>query len=143
MFALMKGGGLTTEDVAKNLCFRADGAFVFQGGKTRVIKQIKETWAPFSMGVYCVAHRINLSVQYSSNLIFIAHIEALMVNLFNYFNHSAKQHLEFQKLVTIMETKVNKIIKNVRCQCWNPRTKLWLNIGHYLEACKLILILSK
>jgi hypothetical protein len=36
MAALMKGGGLTKEDVAKNLCFCADGAFGFQGGKTGV-----------------------------------------------------------------------------------------------------------
>jgi hypothetical protein len=98
----------------KTCVFRADGAFAFQGGETRVIKQIKEAWAPFSMGVHCVVHRINLLVQYSSNLIFIAHIEAFMVNLYDYFNHSPKQHLEFQKLVTIMETKVNKIIKNVK-----------------------------
>jgi hypothetical protein len=107
MATMMKGGLLTREDVAKNLCFHVDGVFFFQGGKTRLIKQIKEAWAPFSMGVHCVTHRTNLAVQSLSNLIFIAHIKASMVNLYNYFYHSPKQHLEFQKLVTIMETKVN------------------------------------
>ncbi len=106
---------MTREDVAKKLlCFGADVASIFQGGKTRVIKQIKETWAPFSMGVHCVAHRTNLAVQYLSNLTFITYIEAFMVNLYNYFNHSPKQLLKFQKLATTMETKVNKIIKNVK-----------------------------
>jgi hypothetical protein len=120
--------------------------FWLSRGQNRSIKQIKEAWASFPMGVHYVAHRTNLMVQYLSNLIFIAHIEAFMVNLYKYFTHSPKQQLEFQKLDTIMETKVNKIIKNVRpakCQCWNPRSTLWLNIGHYLESCKLISVLSK
>jgi hypothetical protein len=114
MVALLKGGGLTKEDVAKKLCFGVDVASIIQGGKTRVIKQIIETWVPLSMGVHCVAHRTKLVVQYLSNLTFIACIEAFMVNMCNYFNHSPKQHLEFQKFVTTMETKVNKIIKNVK-----------------------------
>ncbi len=36
MVALLKGGGLIKEDVAKKLCFGADVASIFQGGKTRV-----------------------------------------------------------------------------------------------------------
>jgi len=53
----MKCGKLTKEEVAKKLLwFGANGASVFSGGKTRVTKQIKEAWAPFSMGVHCVAH---------------------------------------------------------------------------------------
>jgi hypothetical protein len=62
LVALLKGGGLTGEDVAKKLRFGVDVAYIFQGGKTRVIKQIKKTWAPFSMDVHCVAHRTNLEV---------------------------------------------------------------------------------
>jgi plasmid maintenance system antidote protein VapI len=48
MVALMKSGGLTKEDVAKKLCFSANEVFFFLGGKTRVTKQIKQAWAPFS-----------------------------------------------------------------------------------------------
>jgi hypothetical protein len=44
-------------------------------------------------------------VQSLFNLTFIAHIEAFMVNLYCYFNHSPKWHLEFKKLATIMEIK--------------------------------------
>ncbi len=38
MATLMKGGGLIREDVAKKLCFGANGAFIVQGGKTIVTK---------------------------------------------------------------------------------------------------------
>jgi hypothetical protein len=91
MVALLKGGELTRGDVTKKLlCFGANVVSIFQQGKTRVIKQIKETWAPFLMGVHCVAHRTNLAVHYLSKLTFIACIEAFMVNMYNYFNHSPK-----------------------------------------------------
>jgi plasmid maintenance system antidote protein VapI len=48
MVALIKSGGLTKEDVAKKLCFSANEVFVFIRGKTRITKQIKKAWAPFS-----------------------------------------------------------------------------------------------
>jgi len=41
--------------------------FCFSGGETSVTKQIKDAWAPFSMGVHCVAHWTNLVVQSLSN----------------------------------------------------------------------------
>ncbi len=57
MVALMKCGGLTREKVAKKLlCFGANGASIFQGGNTNVTKQIKDVWAPFSLGVHYVLH---------------------------------------------------------------------------------------
>jgi hypothetical protein len=34
--------------------------FCFSRGKISVTKQIKEAWAPFSMGVHCVVHWTNL-----------------------------------------------------------------------------------
>jgi hypothetical protein len=42
---------------------------LFWGGETRVIRQIKDVcvWVPFSMGVHCVVHRINLGIQSLSN----------------------------------------------------------------------------
>jgi len=95
MVRLLKGGGLMKENMLqKFLCFGADGANVFQGGKTRVTKQIKDSWAPFSMGVHYVAHRTNLVVQSLANLVFMAWIEMFMQNMYGYFNHSPKQHLE-------------------------------------------------
>jgi len=58
-------------------------------------KQIKDLWAPFSMGVHCVDHRINLLVQSSSDLIFIARMESFMLNMYGCFSPSLKQQLKF------------------------------------------------
>jgi hypothetical protein len=38
MAVLMEGGGLFREDVAKTLCFGADGVFIFPKGKTITTK---------------------------------------------------------------------------------------------------------
>jgi hypothetical protein len=37
-----------------------------------------------------------------------------MLNMYGYFNHSPKRHLEFQRLAQTLKTKGNKIIKNVK-----------------------------
>jgi hypothetical protein len=50
---MMKGGGLNKEELSKKfLCFGANGMNVFKGGKIKVTKQIKDSWAPFFMGVH-------------------------------------------------------------------------------------------
>ncbi len=60
---MMKGGELSKVKLSKKLvCFGVDGVNVFQGSKIGVTKQIKNSWAPFSMGVHCVAHCTNLIV---------------------------------------------------------------------------------
>jgi hypothetical protein len=92
---LLRGGGLMKKNMSKKfLCFGRDGVNVFQGGKTRITKQIKDSWAPFSMGVHCVAHRTNLVIQSLTYLVFMAWIKMFMQNMYGYFNHSPKQHLE-------------------------------------------------
>jgi hypothetical protein len=68
--------------------------FCFSGGETCVTKQIKDVWAPFSMGVRCVAHWINLAVQFLSNLTLFARLE-VFVEIYNHFSCSPKWHLEF------------------------------------------------
>ncbi len=95
MVTLLKGGGLMKENLSKKfLCFGIDGVNVFQGGKTRITKQIRDSWTPFSMGVHCVVCRTNLVVQSQADLVFMAWIEMFMQNIYVYFNHSPKQHLE-------------------------------------------------
>jgi len=95
MVTLLKGGGLMKENLSKKfLCFGIDGVNVFQGGKTRVTKQIKDSWAPFSMGVHCVVRRTNLIVQSLADLVFKVWIKMFMQNIYVYFNHLPKQHLE-------------------------------------------------
>ncbi len=44
-------------------------------------------------------------------------LEGLLQTLYNYFSESPKRHLEFTKLVQVMETKGAKILKNVKA-CW-------------------------
>jgi hypothetical protein len=79
MVTLLKGEGLMEENMSKKfLCFGANGVNVFEGGKTRVTKQIKDSCAPFSMGVHCVAHRTNLVVQCMVDLVFMAWIKMFM-----------------------------------------------------------------
>jgi len=47
MNALLKGGGSTRKDLSKKLlCFGINDVNVFQGGKIKVTKQIKDSWAP-------------------------------------------------------------------------------------------------
>jgi hypothetical protein len=41
-------------------------------------------------------------------------IEGLFQTLYNYFSKNPKRHLEFIKLVEIMEIKGAKILKNVK-----------------------------
>ncbi len=66
------------------------------------------------MGVHCVVHWINLAVQSLSNLTLFARLKVLKGNLHSYFSCFPKWHLEFKKLVFAMETKGNKILKNVK-----------------------------
>ncbi len=55
-------------------------------------KQIKDSWAPFSMCVHCVVHHTNLGMQSLGDLTLIAKIEGFMLNMYGYFNHSPKRH---------------------------------------------------
>jgi hypothetical protein len=51
MNAMMKGGGLTKEDLFKKfLCFGIDEVNVFQHGKNKCYQTNQDSWAPFSMG---------------------------------------------------------------------------------------------
>jgi hypothetical protein len=80
MNSMMKGGGLSKEKLFKKLlCFGVDGVNVFQGNRTRVTKQIKDSQVPFSMGFHCVAHCTNLRVQSLGDLTFIDKIESFYV----------------------------------------------------------------
>ncbi len=56
--------------------------------------------------VYIVLHM----VQTFSNVPLVSCIKNLLQCLYGYFNHSPKKHLEFIKLVKIMEIKGNKIL---------------------------------
>jgi hypothetical protein len=64
---------------------------------------------PFVIGLHCMVHQTNLTIQTHSDLHLVFCIENLLQCLYGYFSHRRKRHLEFIKLVEIMETKGNKI----------------------------------
>jgi hypothetical protein len=114
MHALLDEGGLSREEIASKLvCFGADGVSTFQGSKTGVTTQIHEKWAPFILGANCSNHRINLVVETLSNYPMVSRLESLFQSMYSYFCRSNKQHAELQKLVDLMETKGNKMLRNV------------------------------
>jgi hypothetical protein len=52
-----------------------------------------------------MVHITNLVIQTLSHLQMVSIIEGLFQTLYNYFSKSPKRHLEFFKLVELMETK--------------------------------------
>jgi hypothetical protein len=60
-----------------------------------------------------MAHWTNLDVQVLSNLSMVAKLENLLESLYSYFSNSFEQHLEFTKLVEMVETGRLKILQNV------------------------------
>jgi len=63
------------------------------------------------------------------NLTFIIKIEVFFKNMYGYFSHSPKRHLEFQRLVQTLKIKGNKIFKNVKTR--------WMSM---LDALKMIMV---
>jgi hypothetical protein len=61
------------------------------------------------------------------DLIVIPKIEGFMLNMYAYFNHSPKNYLEFQSLAQTLETKGNKILKNVKTR-WMSMLDPWKRI---------------
>jgi len=51
-----------------------------------------------------MAHRTNLAIQVLSNLPVVVKLENLLQSLYSYFSNSSERHLEFSKLVEIVET---------------------------------------
>jgi hypothetical protein len=64
------------------------------------------------MEQHCMAHWTNLDVQVLSNLPMVAKLEDLSQSLYFYFSSSPKCHLEFTKLVEMVEIGL-KILQNV------------------------------
>jgi hypothetical protein len=114
MYVLLGEGGLSHEEIASKLvCFRADGVSTFQGTKTGVTTQIREKWVPFSLGTNCGSHKINLVVETLSNYPMVSRLESLFQSMYSYFCRSNKRHAELQKLADLMETKGNKMLRNI------------------------------
>jgi hypothetical protein len=98
-------GGLPPSEIAgKLISFGADGVSVFQGVRTRVTVQLKDSHVPFVMGIHCMSHRTNLAVQTLSQVPLVARIEDMLQSLYSFFSHSPKRNQELADLANIVET---------------------------------------
>jgi len=105
---------------AKFTSIGIDGYTDFQGSRTSVTTQMKETMVPFFMGVHCFAHRTNLVMFMLSKLSLVAQLEALFQAMYAFFFHSPKRYLEFQKLWEVFMEKRKKLFQNVKT--------IWINM---------------
>jgi hypothetical protein len=94
-----------------------NGGSMFVGCKIGVLMQMKEKLAPYLAVVHCCAHCTNLAIQTLSFLSIVHHLEDLLQSLHAYFARSPKKVFELQKLTTLLNTKGNKILWNVKT-CW-------------------------
>jgi len=111
----------------KLLCFGADGVTTFQGLKSGVTTQIKENYAPFTTGVHCCAHRLNLAAQSLSSMLVMHSIEDVLRMTHAYFAHSPKKAAEFKALAQQLESRGLKLLKNVKTRwisCLAPIRRL-------------------
>jgi hypothetical protein len=60
-----------------------------------------------------MVHKMNLALQGLFSMPMVSKLEDLFQSLYGYFFNSPKCHLEFTKLVEIVETKDLKILQNV------------------------------
>jgi len=70
-----------------------------------VIAQLKKKYFPYMMGQHYMAHKTNLVVQALLDLPMVVKLEEFLQSLYFYFSSSLKQHLEFIKLLEIVENK--------------------------------------
>ena len=60
------------------------------------------------------AHKTNLAVEVLSQLPIINGIEELLSDIYTFFCKSPKKHLEFVQLAALLDSKGNKILRNVK-----------------------------
>lgn len=95
--ALHTHGGLSREDIAKKcVCVGCDGASVLQGCRSGVCMQLELSYAPFMVGIHCMAHRTNLAGRILSDVQLVSKIEALVHSTYTYFARSPKRWNEFK-----------------------------------------------
>jgi hypothetical protein len=86
-------GGLPPSEIAgKLISFGADRVSMFQGVRTGVTVQLKDSHAPFVMGIHCMSHRTNLAVQTLLQVPLVAWIEDMLQSLYSFFSHSPKRN---------------------------------------------------
>lgn len=111
-------GGLTKVEIGKQLVsIGTNDGSMFVGCKTCVLVQMKKKLDPYLVAMQCCAHCTNFAIQTLFLLSIVHHLEDLLQSLHSYFVRSPKKVLELQKLTTLLNTKGNKILQNVKT-CW-------------------------
>ena len=89
-------------------------------------------------GVHHFAHMMNLVVEPLSNLPIVAKCESLCQSMYAHFSVSLEKHMEFQKLLDIVEIEGLNMLRNVRT-CWISMLELLRRIlGEYKTLiCKM------
>ena len=94
---LEKGGDVGSKDLGeKLLCFGAHGITVFQGARTSVTKQLHTKYAPFSIGIHCFAHRVNLAGRTLSTNTIFQNSEKLMQKAYAFSIACSSNFLSFR-----------------------------------------------
>jgi len=79
-----------------------------------------------------MGHYTNLVVQILLRLPLVIRLQNLLQTLHSYFAHSPKRHLKFTKLTKLMQTKGNKILRNVKTR--------WMAIERVMAKYKTLLV---
>jgi hypothetical protein len=119
----------------KNVMLWCRWDFCFLGEGTCVTKQIKDAWAPFSMGVHCVAHWINLAVQFLSNLTLFAQLEVFMEIYIHIFHIFQSGIWNFRNLLLPWKpsaTRYSKMSRHFECPCLIHQGRSWLSTSRCL-----------
>ncbi len=120
LVAFITYGGFINEQIFECLmCLRTDGVSTFQGVQSKVIALMKTQQTPFLIGIHCMTHKTNLVMQSLSSMPMVSKMEDLFQSIYGYFFSSPKHHLEFTKLVEIVETKGLKVFQNVKTKWIN------------------------
>jgi len=102
------------------LLLGVNGVSMFQGVKLGLIVLPKTQQAPYLIKIHCMANQTNLVVQSLSSMLMVSKLENVLQSLYGYFFSFPKHHLEFTKLVEIVEIKGLKVF-------WNAKTR-WINM---------------
>jgi hypothetical protein len=73
-----------------------------------------------------MAHRANLAIQSLFTMLMVSKLELLLQKIYGHFSSSPKHHLQFTKLVVIVEIKGLKVIQNLKTR--------WINMFQPLKC---------
>jgi hypothetical protein len=96
--------------------------------------KLKKKYSLYMMVQHYMVHKTNLVVQSLSNLHMVAKLKDLLQSLYSYFSISFKQHLEFTKLVKIVDIWGLKILWNAKIQ-WVSMLEPWHVMEEYKTSC--------